>query len=298
MRKNRQTQPLSVLLTAMTTMLVLIGCPSTDNPSIADSPSPTEMPKPTQANLPQQPWTLPGWLAVGTKSQKEGMSDYPFSPTNPDAEIAIFSNEWSAVTPDTPLMALTPEGSKQVVKFRRSGEEPYGCDDLPTPMATFTASEEMPEGGFWLLPTASADAAQALPLEDLPLDSLPTDLLPPEKRLATEARAWQAGSLIILLAKQTDQKAQLTITNNSEEIFTTEVEVLRIEGSYEEALDLSLPYQPGIPQPIGVFQFDSGSQLAIALWNPSFEGHHFEVVASKQGKMELFEAGYAYFCAF
>jgi len=73
---------------------------------------------------------------------------------------------------------------------------------------------------------------------------------------------------------------------------------LRIEGSYDEDIDLSVRYQPGIPQPIGVFQFDSSSQLAIALWYASFEGHHFEVVASKQGKMELFEAGYAYFCAF
>jgi len=309
MTKNRQRQPFGVLLTAMTTIPLLIGCPSTgDSPtpdSASPSPSPTVTNSPTPtpetpsaSNLPEQPWSVPGWLALGTKPEREGTSDYPFSPINPEAEIAIFSEEWSAVPSDTALIALTPEGSKQEVQFRRSGEEPYGCDDLPTPMATFTNAQPLPEGGFWLLPASAADNAESVALEELPLDDLPTNLLAPEQRQATEARAWQAGNLIVLLAKQTDKQAQLTIANNSEEIFSTEVEVLEMEDVYEESLDLSGPSQPGIPQPIGVFQFDSGSQVAIALWYPSFEGHTFQVVAPTQGKMELFEAASVYYCGF
>lgn len=300
MTKHRKTQPLRAIVAAMATVPLLIACPSggdsPKNNSITNPPTPTtEIPT---NNLPQQPFPVPGWLAVGTKPQKEGRSDYPFSPTNPDAEIAIFSDEWSGVPSGTTLMALTPGGLKEEVKFRRSGQEPYGCDDLPTPMATFTAAQAMPEGGFWLLPAAKADRAKAIRLVELPLSRLPSNLLPPEKRQATAARAWQGGNLIILLAKQTDKKAKLSITNNSVEIFSSSVEVLGLEGSYDEPLDLSTRYQPGIPQAIGVFQFDSSSQQAIVLWYPSFEGHHFQVVAPKEGKMELFKAGYVYSCAF
>lgn len=300
MTKNRQRQTFGVLLAAITTIPLLIGCPSTgDSPTTnPDTNSPSPPPETVSNNLPQQPFPIPGWLALGTKPEKEGTSDYPFSPVNPEAEIAIFSEDWSAVPSGTTLIALMPEGTKQEVQFRGSGQEPYGCDDLPTPMATFTASQPLPEGGFWLLPASAADNAESVALEELPLSDIPNNLLPEEKRQPTEARAWQAGNLIVLLAKQTDKQAQLTIANNSEEIFTTEVEILEMEGVYEEPLDFSLPSQPGIPQPIGVFQFNSGSQVAIALWDPSFEGHHFQVVAPTQGKMELFQAASVYYCAF
>ncbi|MDY6805015.1 MAG: hypothetical protein SXA11_14585 [Cyanobacteriota bacterium] len=309
MIKNRPRQPLNALLAAMTTLPLLIGCPSTGEPSTVNSPAPTNSPAPANSptstperisaiDFPEQPFPIPGWFAVGTKPKPEGIAEYPFSPTNPDAEIAIFSDEWSEVPSGAALIALTAAGQKQEVQFRRSAEEPYGCDDIPTPMATFSASKPMSEGGFWLLPASAANSAKAIPLEDLPLDELPTNLLPPEKRQATEARAWQAGNSIILLAKETEKEAKLSIFNNSEEIFSTGVEVLGIEGSYDEPLDFSLPFQPGIPTPIGVFQFDSASQVAIALWHPSFEGHHFEVVASNQEKMELFNVRYVYYCAF
>ena len=308
MTKNKQQkQFLKTLLAAITSVSLLIGCASNEESSTVNSPTPTpataNSPTPTPetilvANLPEQPWTVPGWLAVGTKPQQEGIANYPFSPTNPEAEIAIFSEEWSEVASGTNFTVLTPEGVKQEVQFRGSGEEPYGCDSIPTPMATFTASQELPEGGFWLLPPSAADRSEALALEDVPLDRLPTNLLPPEKRISTEAQAWQAGDIVILLRKETDKEAKFTIFNNSEEIFSTQVKVLEMNGSYEEPLDLSLPYQPGIPQPIGVFTFNSGSQIAIALWRSSFEGHSFQIVTSNQGKMELFEAGYVYYCAF
>lgn len=298
MTKNRDKQPLRLHLAAVTALLLLIGCPSTGDSSRAGSPTSPPTSKPDTANLPQTPWIVPGWFAVGTKPQRQATSEYSFSPINPEAEIAIFSDKWSAVPSDTTLIALTPQGAKQLVQFRRSGQEAYGCNDFPTPMATFTASQALPEGGFWLLPADGADNAGALPIQDLPLSDIPSNLLPPEKRQATEARAWQAGNLIVLLAKQTDKQAKLTITKNSEEIFSTEVEVLEMEGAYEEPLDFSRPSQVGIPQPIGVFQFNSGSQVAIALWHPSFEGHNFEVVAPARGKIELFKAAYAYYCAF
>lgn len=302
MTKKRQKQPLNAFLAAIATLPILISCASN-----GDSISPTSSPSPTSpkisapespTNLPQQPFSVPGWLAFGTKPQKEGIADYAFSPANPDAEIAIFSDQWSEVPSETTLIALTPTGLKQEVKFRRNAEEPYGCDDLPTPMATFTTSQAMPEGGFWLLPAVAADSAKAVALQELPLDGIPSNLLPPEKRQPNQARAWQAGSTIVLLTKETPKKAKLTIANDSEEIFNSEVAILAIEGAYEEDIDLSLNYQPGIPIPIGVFQLDSSSQLAIALWYPSFEGHHFQVVASTQGKIELLKAGYLYYCAF
>jgi hypothetical protein len=334
MRKNKQ--PLTILLLTITTLSLLTGCPSTEDTPAANSSPKQEQTEESQTTdiekraaelaenpnisqrgaelmlemelakaLPEEPWTMPGWLALGTKPQQQ--ANYPFSPTNSEAEIAIFSDEWSEVPTGAVLIALTPSGNKQQVQFQSSTNKPYGCDDIPTPMATFTAPQELPEGGFWVLPVEDADRVEGVALKDLSLDDIPADLLSPEKRQPTETKAWQAEDIIILLTKETNKETRLTVFNNSREIYSISD---RIPTGYQEAINLSLSSQPGIPQPLGVFKFrpvgmpiqmfgaPSSPDIAITLWRPSLEGHNFEVLVLGSESTESFDAGSVYYCGF
>jgi hypothetical protein len=85
-------------------------------------------------------------------------------PVNSQAQVAIFSEDWIKVKPGTPLVALAP-GIKLEVKFRRSAEEAYGCDNGRVKMVTFTAPKAFPADPVWLLPPGSANSATALRLE-------------------------------------------------------------------------------------------------------------------------------------
>lgn len=300
--RKQNAQVLVAFLTVMLVFPVLTSCneqqdtATTETPA-AESPIPDNTIVQEPASLPQQPFSVPGWLAFATKPQKEGKSQLPFSPTNPEAQIAIFSDEWAQVEPGTTLVAVAPE-FKETVEFGRAQNEPYGCDDTPTPMATFSASQTIPEGAVWLLPQSQADAATALPIETLSLDRVPDTLLPLDKRVPIQAQAWKAGNYTILLQKTGDNQAKLTLANNAEEIFTTEATHSSIPGSYEEPLDFSTPFQPGIPKPVGAFQFQGSETPLIVLWKPSFEGHGFQVIAPKQGGVELVDVGSVYYCAF
>lgn len=330
-------QPLRILLLTIATLSLLTGCSSgEDSPAANSSPQQEQAEEPTttaverRANeligqpgvedrekaeriakaeialaLPEEPSTAPGWLALGTKPQQQ--ANYPFSPTNSEAEIAIFSEDWSEVPTGAVLIALTPSGEKQQIQFKSSANKPYGCDDIPTPMATFTSAQDLPEGGFWVLPANDADRVKGFALKDLPLDEIPTDLISPEKRQPTEAKAWQAENIIILLTKETDKEARLTVFNNSQEIYSSTTQV---PDTYQKPLNLSLSAQPGITQPLGVFEFEPvgipiqmfgappSPDIAITLWIPSLEGHSFEVLVLGKETTETFDAGSVYYCGF
>jgi hypothetical protein len=285
---------LGVLLATLIVVPTLGGC--TEQQENTDTTA-DETTAQVSENLPEQPFTVPGWLGFATKEQSEGASEYPFSPTNPEAEIAVFSDEWSEVESGTTLIALAP-GVKEDVTFRRSAQEPYGCDDTPTAMATFSAPQPLPEGAVWLLPPSQADAATAVSLEELPLDEVPETLLALDKRVPLSAKAWQAGEMTLLLERIGEDTVRLKIAQDSEEIYNTEAEILSMEAAYEEPVDLSAPFQPGIPQPVGAFQFSENAVPLIVLWTPSFEGHNFQVLVPSSGTLAPIDAAYVYYCAF
>ncbi|HIK12587.1 MAG TPA: hypothetical protein IGS52_20415 [Oscillatoriaceae cyanobacterium M33_DOE_052] len=294
---TRHAMSLPVVLLGAIAFPLLGGCPQSEPPNVASSNSNQEEVSTPTPGFPNQPLPVPGWVGFATKPSQEGAKPFPFSPVNAAAQIAIFFQDWSSVAVDTSLVAVAP-GYKQEVKFRSFGPEPYGCDDVPTPMATFTAATPPPPGPVWLVPPAAAAAVEAVPLVAASLPELPPKLLSADKRQPKLARAWKAGNTTIIVEKETDKKAKLSLAVNSEVVFTTEAEHGFIEGSYQEALDLSKSRQPGIPQPVGAFQFSNIPTPAIVLWRPSFDGHRFEVIASGPQGVQLFELAYAYYCAF
>ena len=292
-----KAKSIGVALLGAITLPFIGGCPQPQPPNAANSNSNGKEISTPAPGLPNPPLPVPGWVGFATKPTKEATNPFPFSPVNTEAQIAIFFQDWSSVAVDTSLVAVAP-GYKQEVKFRHFGPEPYGCDDVPTPMATFTAPTPPPPGPVWLLPPAAAAEVEAVPVEAAQLPELPPKLLSAAKRQPKLARAWKAGNSTIIVEKETDKKAKLSLAVNSEVVFATEAEHGFIEGSYQEALDLSKPSQPGIPQPLGAFQFSSSPTPTIVLWRPGFEGHRFEVIAPGPQGVQLFELAFAYFCAF
>ncbi|MDZ8140404.1 MAG: hypothetical protein RM049_34795 [Nostoc sp. DedQUE04] len=85
-----------------------------------------------QANSTTPPQSaMTGWLGFATTANKNGVF-LPLLPVNADAQVALFSDAWDQVKPGTSLVGIA-EGIKQQVKFHRSQEEPFGCENKGLP---------------------------------------------------------------------------------------------------------------------------------------------------------------------
>ncbi|HEY9849066.1 MAG TPA: hypothetical protein V6D28_06390 [Leptolyngbyaceae cyanobacterium] len=255
----------------------------------------------TSVNLPQQKF-LPatGWLGLATVVG-EGRHKFHWSPSHPNGQMVIFDNAeaWTQVRAGTPLVAVAP-GFKQRVTFLRSSEEGYGCDRVPTQMAAFSAPRRPPEGPVWLLPERDAATATALTLQKLPLSQVPPALLPRPLPRNSNARAWKAGSIIILQQKQSGYKVKLTAANNSQVIFSKLEERYFFSGDDRRpTLNLATANgEPGISEPIGAFQLKTGAAPLLVFWQPGYEGNAFSVLVPQGRTAKLVEGGGIYFCAY
>lgn len=257
---------------------------------------------PTTANLPKQPFLpIPGWLGLATIAAGGGTQQYPWSPAHPNGQAVIVSDTeaWAKVKAGTPLVAVAP-GFKQKVTFLRSSEERYGCDGVPTGMAAFSAPRRPPEGPVWLLPERDAQTATAIPVQKLPIAQVPENLLPRPLPKNSEVRAWKAGSIIILQRKESAHKVKMTVANNSQVIFTqTQEKYFFNNGEPRPPLNLATAKgEPGISEPIGVFQLKSGFTPTIVFWVPGYEGNGFTILASDGKKMKEYEGASLYFCGY
>lgn len=256
---------------------------------------------PTTANLPKQPFLpIPGWMGLATIAGG-GRQQYPWSPAHPNGQAVIVSDTeaWAKVKVGTPLVAVAPN-FKQKVTFLRSSEERYGCDGVPTGMAAFSAPRRPPEGPVWLLPERDAQTATAIPVQKLPIAQVPANLLPRPLPKSSEVRAWKAGSIIILQRKQSAHKVNMTVANNSQVIFSQIQEKYFFNnGEPRPPLNLATAKgEPGISEPIGVFQLKANVTPTIVFWVPGYEGNSFTILASDGKKMKEYEGGNLYFCAY
>lgn len=256
---------------------------------------------PTTANLPKQPFLpTPGWLGLATIAGG-GRQQYPWSPAHPNGQAVIVSDTeaWAKVKVGTPLVAVAPN-FKQKVTFLRSSEERYGCDGVPTGMAAFSAPRRPPEGPVWLLPEQDAQTATAIPVQKLPVAQVPANLLPRPLPKSSEVRAWKAGSIIILQRKQSAHKVNMTVANNSQVIFSQIQEKYFFNnGEPRPPLNLATAKgEPGISEPIGVFQLKPNVTPTIVFWVPGYEGNGFTILASDGKKMKEYEGANLYFCAY
>lgn len=250
----------------------------------------------TTANLPAQTLPVPGWLGFSTLAN-QNKPRFPWSPPHPNGQIVIFSEDWTNVKPGTRLVAVAP-GFKQEVSFLRSSEEGYGCDSIPTAMASFSSQTRPPEGPVWILPPDAATSATAIPLTTQSLESIPTNLLPANQRKRGHAKAWKAGPATILLQKQGQYKAKLTLAMNNRAIYTQQVEKYDFGNrEFLEPVNFS-GVEPGIPQPVGAFQFKADQPPMIVLWRPGYEGNLFDILVPEGSTAKRVEVGGMYFCAF
>jgi hypothetical protein len=248
------------------------------------------------SGLPAQS-AMTGWLGFATRANSNGRF-LPLIPVNSSAQVAIFSDKWNQVKPGTPLVGVGG-GIKQQIKFRRSGEELFGCDSNKTTMATFTAAKRFAEGPVWVLPANAAKEAKSLTLQPLNLSQVPTTVLPANKRKPSEARAWKAGSATIVMQKQSKDQVRLSILMNSRVAYNTVEKKSYFDGASNQPVKFPrIDDTPGIPFPIGAFQANAKSAPIIVFWQPGYEGQGYRVVASVKGKMQIVDENYVYFCAF
>jgi len=249
------------------------------------------------SKLPPKPFPVPGWLGFASVPAN-AKHKFPWSPSHPSGQIVIFSDAWSQVKPGTPLVALAP-GVKQPVRFLRSSEERYGCDGVPTSMAAFSAPKKLSEGPVWVMRQQDTGTATALPMQDLPLANVPANLLPRPLPKKSDARAWKAGNVTIVLRKQSAYKAKLTLAINSRVVYSNIEEKYFFGGAEREPVNLSKDYpDPGIARPIGAFQLKAEAAPTIVLWQPGYEGHSFNIIVTEGKTSKLVEAGQVYFCAY
>ncbi|WP_044194496.1 hypothetical protein [Oscillatoria acuminata] len=298
MKKLNLSIPTPKTQLSLTLLSLLLMLPGLNSCTIWGNNSATTIPE-AERDLPEQRFLdFPGWLGFGTKVQQNGASEFAFSPTSGEAQIAMFSEQWSLVDPGTPVVAIAP-GIREEVTLRRWQNEPYGCDNSPTPMATFNASQTFPEGAVWVLPPSQGDAATALSLETLPIDRIPEGVLRRNPPDPMQIKAWEAGETIIVLEQTSDKTAMLTVADNAgTALYINPVEILSMPGAYEEAIDFSKRIQPGISAPIGAFQFQNNPVPLLVFWRPSFEGHSFEALVPRSDRLESIDVGSVYYCAF
>ncbi|MBD0265527.1 MAG: hypothetical protein ICV78_23250 [Tolypothrix sp. Co-bin9] len=256
-----------------------------------------------QTSIAQATSTIPpqsaitGWLGFTTTTNKNGRF-LPLMPVNADAQVALFSDAWDQVKPGTSLVGIAG-GIKQEVKFRRSGEELFGCDGNKTKMATFTVPKRFPEGPVWLLPGNVAKEAKSLTLQALHLSEVPTSILPVNKRKPSVARAWKAGGATLVMQKQSKDQVRLSILINSRIAYNAVEKKSYMQGGDPGPVKFpNFDRTPGIPFPIGAFQANAKSVPMIVFWQPGYEGQGYSVVASVKGKMQKVDENAIYFCAF
>ncbi|WP_100900199.1 hypothetical protein [Nostoc flagelliforme] len=251
-----------------------------------------------QANSTTPPQSaMTGWLGFATTTNKNG-TFLRLLPVNADAQVALFSDAWDQVKPGTSLVGLAG-GIKQQVKFRRSQEEPFGCKNNKTKMATFTAAKRFAEGPVWLLPTNLAKEAKSFTLQALNLSEVPTNVLPVNKRKPSVARAWKAGGATVVMQKQSKDQVRLSILINSRIAYNSVEKKLDFQDDNPEPVKFpKIDGTPGIPFPIGAFQANAKSAPMIVFWQPGYEGQAYSVLASVKGKMQEVDGNTIYFCAF
>ncbi|HEY9302283.1 MAG TPA: hypothetical protein VIQ31_39155, partial [Phormidium sp.] len=158
----------------------------------------------------------------------------------------------------------------------------------------------VPEGPVWLLPERDAQTVTAIPVQKLPLAQVPANLLPRPLPKNSEVRAWKAGSIIILQRKQSAHKVKMTVAKNSQIIFNQIQEKYFFNnGEPRPPLNLATAKgEPGISEPVGVFQLKPGVTPTIVFWVPGYEGNGFTILASDGKKMKEHEGANLYFCAY
>jgi len=277
----------AILLTSQ----AAINLPTANN-AVAQTPSQNPTP-----NLPAKPFPVPGWLGFATV--KNGTKPkFVWSPQHPSGQVIIFSDTWSKVKTGTPLIGLAP-GFKQQITFIRSSEERYGCDGVPTSMAAFSATKQLPEGPVWIMPQKDAQTATALTLQELSLTQVPSSLLPKPLPSRNDVRAWKAGTATIVLHKQSQYKVKLTVAVNSQVIYSNIEEKYFFGSSGKEPVNLRLEYaDPGIDRPVGAFQLQAQAAPIIVFWEPGYEGNGFGVLIPQGKTAKLVAAGSVYFCAY
>lgn len=295
MNRGKHKRPTALLASLVTALLLTSGTAESRQPKLNLTPISPAATKQTAAKLPAQPFPVPGWLAF-TTVPTQGKHQYYWSPSHRNAQLIIFSADWANVKPGTPLVALAPK-VKQEVTFLRSSEESYGCDNIPTAMASFSAKVKLPEGPVWVLPSSAATNASAISVLEQSLDKVPTSFLPTNQRRRGNARAWKAGPATIVLQKQGQKKVKLTLVMNNRVVYTRQAEKYSFGEAGKEPVDLFQP-EPGIPQPIGAFQLKANQAPVIVLWVPGYEGNSFELLVPQGNTMKDVEAGGMYFCGY
>lgn len=298
---NRLNLKQRIVFLSAIALFLTSGTAQSTQPRINLTPASTPTTKQTSANLPAQKLPVPGWLGFATVPANS-KHRFHWSPSHRDGEVVIFSEDWANVKPGTRLIALAQglksATIKQQITFLRSSQEPYGCDGVPTTMASFSSQTRLPEGPVWVLPPAAAINATISPIVELALDRVPTNLLPANQRQRSSARAWKAGSVTIVLQKQTKYKVKMTMALNNRVIYTQQAEkhAFGNQGNLE-LVNLSQS-EPGIPQPIGAFQLKVGQPPVVVLWLPSYEGNSFNILVTQGNSVKRFETEGIYFCGY
>ncbi len=265
-------------LITVSTLLFITGCGSAQlTPS-----QPPENVSPPLTSLPDTQQPVAGWLGFVTAPQTGEQPNY-WSPSHPDAEVVMFSSDWSTVEPGTSLIALAPEQNVEI-RFNQVSDQPYGCDDIPTPMAGFSATQALPEGVVWVLEPQQAENATAIPLIEKP-------------KTDPNQRTWQGKDVSIQLIAKTDTTVELNVIKAGEIIDQQSINKIVVEGVNDRPIDLYAPYEIGIAQPIAAFQLNT-DQILMILWSPSLEGHQFKGLSVSAINVEKFDINFLYYCAF
>jgi hypothetical protein len=225
-----------------------------------------------------------------------GGNGYAWSASSTKGNVVVLGDAWSEGAGDTRLAGVSSVGVMDLVLVGH-GAEPYGCDDNTVPMTTFLTSENPPEGPVWVVTREDSAALAPLPLTP----KTPADL-PPALRTANlqdpkNARVVGVGSYLVVLEKVDAAKGTLTVVTGTTKLHEAPFQKHVMAGAPVAPLDVNVPGEVGVPQPIGAFRFGD-VVVAVILWVAGYEGNSFQVLRITGQEVESLDGPYLYLCAY
>lgn len=235
---------------------------------------------------------LTGYLGMATVTTAENKR-YWWSPVARGAAVAIVTQEFPPLAPRS--WVGTAPGFREPVSLDAVREEPYGCDDVPTPMALLKSAKRPPEGPVLVVP--ASDEVTAVALESLVPKKRPAWL----SQLSAnpkEAQVWQIGNHHLVMQKQSAFGYRLALFEKGREIYRQDgKKAFPFEGAEHTPVDLSST-EPEVPKPLMAYRVAGRDKPSVVLFHAGYEGLGFSILWPRNGQMQETYVNSIYWCAF
>lgn len=245
-----------------------------------------EKPSPAQevAGMPSSPFSgVSGWLGFAVQPRDSRV--HPWTPDHPNAKVVIFQPQgWEELAEGAPFTAASSQGLLKL-KYSELSEIPFGCDDVPTPMAAFQGPYDLAEELVWIVP-GEAEGLTYTPIRPGSGDA--------------KRREWRAADLHLEAKVTGERKGNFTISREGTELWSQDFEQALMAGAEpgDVTFELSDDDTIALPVPMAMVVPGKGQPPVLILKTQGFEGATFSLLALRPDRATEIGSVYVYMCAY